>query len=187
MTPLPSLPPNLNPNSVPSSLSNVTARVTERFPNLPTIPNFVSSPSIPNVPESFSVANTTVLNIIEQALPENELDKLIEQYRLPNGTVNISDVELEIENKYETLNDGYNKIINASEIPPLAVSEIIARLIPEIPVPNIPSPLEIQQYINNFIEKKKQEQQQAIMKAQRLAAQAEELPFTARNAEENNI
>lgn len=172
MTTLPSLPTNLNPNSVGKSVANVIQNATPQFPNLPKIPTVNLTNSTPT------------FKLIETTLPESEIDKLIEKYRLPDGTVNLDDVNEELNNKYDKINKGYEAIINGLQVPPIQLTGILSALIPTIPVPVIPSPAEIRDYINDIIEKKKIAQQQAIINTQRLAAKEEESPFTARQNEE---
>lgn len=197
MTPLPSLPANLNTNNIGTTLSEITSQVTPQFPSLPSIPN------VPNISglqglvsnnltgttqlQQFSAASATTLAIIEAAIPEEQITQLIEQYRLPNGTVDLNSVKNELNQINNNLTTTYSKVIDSLQLPAVSVSGLLTQLIPDIPVPNIPSPAEIKQYINNLIDRKKQLEQQVIMKSQQLAAEKEQLPFTTRNEEVNTI
>ncbi len=183
---LPQLPSNLNPATVGKNLSGITQQAIPQFPKLPTIPGVESTQQAINSGEQFVAASKTTLKLIETAIPEEQVDKLIDQYKTTDGTVDINKVKYELNKKYETVNETYEKIIDAAQPRPVSISGILAQLIPTVSVPNIPSPGEIQEYINNLIEKKKIEQQQAIMKLQKQKAKLEETPFTARLDLENN-
>jgi hypothetical protein len=195
MTSLPELPTNLNSGNIGTNVSSIVEEVIPQFPGLPKIPTVdlagqtvvagaIAGPVAQL--QQFSAASQTTLALIEKAIPEKEINELIEKFKLPDGTVDLDRVNQELNKKYETLNSTYEKVINGLQLPPISVSGLLASLIPTVPVPNIPSPSEIQQYINNFIERKKVAQQQAIMKLQKEQAKLEETPFTARSELENN-
>lgn len=202
MTPLPQLPTNLSTDNIGTSISGVVSQgVIPQFPNLPTVPN---SPSLAGLTgqvqglisnqlsgpltqiQQFNAASGATLALIEAAITEDQITQLFEQYRLPNGTIDFESVTTELNSIETDLTTTYDKVIEVGQLPPVSVSGLLTELIPEIPVPNIPSPAEIKQYINNVIEKRKQLEQQAIMKAQKLQAEKESLPFSARS-EDNTI
>ncbi len=198
MTPLPSLPANLNTSNIGTTLAGVASQVTPQFPSLPSIPNVPNISGLQGLVSSnlvgptaqlqqFSAASATTLAIIEAAIPEEQITQLIEQYRLPNGTVDLNSVKNELNQINNNLTTTYSKVIDSSQLPAVSVSGVLTQLIPDIPIPNIPSPAEIKQYINNLIDRKKQLEQQVIMKGQQLEAEREQLPFTARNEEVNTI
>lgn len=202
MTPLPQLPTNLSTDNIGTSISGVVSQgVIPQFPNLPTVPN---APSLAGLTgqvqglisnqlsgpltqiQQFNAASGATLALIEAAITEDQITQLFEQYRLPNGTIDFESVTTELNSIETDLTTTYDKVIEVGQLPPVSVSGLLTELIPEIPVPNIPSPAEIKQYINNVIEKRKQLEQQAIMKAQKLQAEKESLPFSARS-EDNTI
>jgi len=202
MTPLPQLPTNLSTDNIGTSISGVVSQgVIPQFPNLPTVPN---APSLAGLTgqvqglisnqlsgpltqlQQFNAASGATLALIEAAITEDQITQLFEQYRLPNGTIDFESVTTELNSIETDLTTTYDKVIEVGQLPPVSVSGVLTELIPEIPVPNIPSPAEIKQYINNVIEKRKQLEQQAIMKAQKLQAEKESLPFSARS-EDNTI
>lgn len=202
MTPLPQLPTNLSTDNIGTSISGVVSQgVIPQFPNLPTVPN---APSLAGLTgqvqglisnqlsgpltqiQQFNAASGATLALIEVAITEDQITQLFEQYRLPNGTIDFESVTTELNSIETDLTTTYDKVIEVGQLPPVSVSGLLTELIPEIPVPNIPSPAEIKQYINNVIEKRKQLEQQAIMKAQKLQAEKESLPFSARS-EDNTI
>jgi hypothetical protein len=183
---LPHLPTNLNPATAGKNLSGITQQAIPQFPKLPTIPGVASAQQVINSGEQFVAASKTTLKLIETAIPEEQIDKLIDQNKSIDGTVNFDKVKDELDKKSEAVNLTYEKIIDGLQPPSVSVTGLLAQLIPTIPVPNIPSPGEIREYINNLIEKKKIEQQQAIMKLQKQKAKLEETPFTARLDSKNN-
>lgn len=202
MTPLPQLPTNLSTDNIGTSISGVVSQgLIPQFPNLPTVPN---APSLAGLTgqvqglisnqlsgpltqiQQFNAASGATLALIEAAITEDQITQLFEQYRLPNGTIDFESVTTELNSIETDLTTTYDKVIEVGQLPPVSVSGLLTELIPEIPVPNIPSPAEIKQYINNVIEKRKQLEQQAIMKAQKLQAEKESLPFSARS-EDNTI
>lgn len=208
MTPLPNLPSNLSTGTVAST-------VQASIPALPPIPGLPSIPGVPSVAQlaspiagqvgqvtgqitavtqnlqQLNVASESITALIDTAIPEETIEELIKKYTSLDGTVDFSAVRQEIDNKYKQLNDTYNKVINARQVPKVQFRSLLAALLPDIPTIDIPSPAEIQQRINAMIEKKKRIQQEAITKAQKLAEKIEESPFTARedkeNAEQNEV
>jgi len=188
MTPLPTLPTNLSTNNIGTTVSQITTQVVPQFPNIPTIPSVTDAQGVisnalagPTTQlQQFTAASATILGLIEVAIPEKQISQLIERFRLPNGTVDFGAVNTELNKINETITTTNDKIINA-QIPP--VSELLSGLIPTIPTLDIPSPAEIKQYINNLIDRRKQLEQEAIMKLQDLEAEKELTPFSSRQEE----
>lgn len=195
MTAIPQIPSNLLPNTVGTDVSSLVKQAVPQFPAMPSIPNIdVAGQAQALVGgavagalagplgqlQQFSAASQTTLALIENAIPEEQILAVIEKFKLPDGTIEWDKVEIELDKLGVRITETYKKIIDGLQLPPISVSGLLAELIPDIPIPEIPSPGDIKQYINNFIERKKLAQQQALMKLQAQKAKLERTPFTAR-------
>lgn len=175
MTPLPELPVNLR--------TGFSAPRLPSFPNLPNIDEKVDAAkslveSATNIPIP-SIDTDALANLI----PEGLVDQLMAQYKLPDGSVDFGKVN-------ELLNEKIEQIQRATtvpEIPDISVSGLLAKLIPTIPVIRIPTPAQLQNRINQLIEKKKVAQQKLLIQAQLEKANLEKTPFTARRRQVNDI
>lgn len=196
MSPLPPIPTNLSTATATTNLSGIVQQAIPQFPAVPSIPG------VPDVAgqaqavvgaavagalaaplaqlQQFSAASQATLALIDAAIPEEQILAIIERFTLPDGTVLWDQVEAELNKLRQTVVNTYQKIIDGLQLPPISVSGLLAKLIPDIPVPEIPSPGDIKQYINNFIERKKLAQQQAIMKLQAKKAELAKQPEFAR-------
>jgi hypothetical protein len=170
------LPSNFVSDAVTVNADSVTNQLPQ-FPNLPKLPTISQVGEQPNL---------EVDELITKILPETQINQLIEKYRLPDGTLNLDKAQEELNKTYQGVVDNYKKIADASRPPRIEVAGILASLLPKIPVPNVPNPVRIAQYIDNLVERKKRTEQQAIMKLQKLDAQLEETPFTAIQTRINN-
>jgi len=115
--------------------------------------------------------------LIEAAVSQDFVNQLVSRYTSPDGVADVKCVADELLKAANTLEDANEKQITVQQLPPISVSGVLASLFPQIPVPNIPSPAEIKAYISELIERKKQEQRDAIVKLQKAKADADELSF----------
>ncbi len=177
MTLLQGLPSNFVSTTLPVNTDIVTNKLPQ-FPNLP---------KLPTIPQVGELPNLEVDELITKILPETQINQLIEKYRLPDGTLNLDKAQEELNKTYQDVVDNYRKIVDASQPPRIEVAGILASLFPKIPVPNVPNPVKIAQYIDDLLERKKRTEQLVIMKKQELEAQLEETPFTAIRTRINRV
>lgn len=177
MTLLQGLPSNFITVTTPVDTGTVTNQLPQ-FPNLP---------KLPTTPQANEIQNIVVDALIAKILPETQITQLIERYRLPDGTLDLDRAREELNKTYQDIVDNYKKIVDASQPPRVEIAGILASLLPKIPVPNIPNPARIAQYIENLLEKKKQAEQLVVMKKQKVEAQLEQTPFTALQTRINEV
>ena len=176
MTPLPSLPPNLDPNCINCGvISAVTSQLNANnfgqlaVSQVQTVTAGATS-QITAATTQVNVATETTKLLIEQAIPDTLVDQIIEQYTPVGGVANIKCVADELNTLYNKLNEANNRRIDANQLPPVTIGGLLEILIPPIPVPDIPSPVEIKEYIFEVIERKKRAQRDALVRAQLIKA-----------------
>lgn len=181
MTSLPNLPPNLDPTCI--SCGNVSALTAQLTTGLVGAAAQVQgtivgqTAQLQSLVTQINAVSTVTRALIEAAISEDLINNLISQYMLPSGIANIKCVSDELMKINEQLNKKNQTTIDASQIPPITTSGLLGALLPTIEPPDIPSPAEIKGYIVELIERKKKEQQEAIVKLQREKAQADNISF----------
>jgi hypothetical protein len=180
MTPLPSLPPNLDPTCINcGAVSALTSQLNiNSFAQtaIGQVQGVIGSQTaqLQALVAQANAANAATRALIETAIPDDLIDEIIQKYTPVGGIANIKCVVDELNKTADTLNKTYEKIINTSELPPVEVSGLLEELIPPIPIPDVPSPGEIKEYLFEVIEKKKKAQQEALIRAQSIAAGEQE-------------
>lgn len=181
MTSLPNLPANLDPacvscGSVSALSTQLTAGIAGQFAQ---VQGALASQTagLQSLVNQVSTANAATRALIEAAISQDVINRLLAQYTTSEGITDIqcvADELVKISNKLEETNEA---TITASQLPPITVGGLLASLLPPIPVPDIPSPAEIKEYIVGLIERKKQEQRDAIVKLQKAKAEADNISF----------
>lgn len=175
MTPLPSLPANLDPSCI--SCGTVSALTTGiQGAAQAAIGTAVSGPlaQAQGLVAQATAASAATQAIIDAALSDAIIDELLERFRVPpSGLPDIQCVRDELIKIHDTLNTTNETTIEILQGPPVDLAGLITSLIPEIPVPVIPSPGEIKERIMLKLEQKQQEQQEALMKLQKARKQVE--------------
>lgn len=183
MTSLPSLPANLDPacvscGSISALSTQLTAGIAGQFAQ---VQGALTSQTagLQSVVAQVSTADAATRALIEAAISQDVINQLLAQYTTPDGVADIqcvADELVKLSNKLEKANEAK---ITATQRPPIAVSGLLSSLLPPIPVPTIPSPAEIKEYIVGLIERKKQEQRDAIVKIQKAKAEADNISFVS--------
>jgi hypothetical protein len=185
MTSLPSLPPNLDPNCIScGSVSALTSQLTTGIVattagQLAQAQGAIAGQTaqLQGLVAQVNAGSAASLALIEAAISQDVVNQLLARYTSPEGVPDIKCVADELQKAATTLEDANEKLINAQQLPPISISGVLASLFPSIPVLTVPSPAEIKTYISNLIERKKQEQRDAIAKLQKAKADADELSF----------
>lgn len=181
MTPLPELPPNLDPactscGSVAALTSQLTTGIAGQAAQVQgAIAGQVAQ--LQSLTSQVNAASTATRAIIEAAISEDFINQLLAQYTPPGGIANIKCVADELTKVYDKLNTANEVTIDLTQGPPVSLGAALEELIPPIPVPDVPSPAEIKEYIADLIERKKKQQQEAILKLQRKEAEASDASF----------
>lgn len=189
MTPLPELPPNLDPACVScGSVSALTSQLTTGIAGQAAqvqgalagqIQGAVGSQvaQLQTLTNQINAADAATRAVIEAAISEDFINQLLAKYTPVGGVADIKCVADELTKVYDKLNNANELTINLVQGPQISLGSAIESLIPTIPVPTIPSPGEIKEYIVELIERKKKEQQEAILKLQRKDAEASDKSF----------
>lgn len=189
MTPLPSLPSNLDPDCVScGSVSSLTSQLTTGIAGQTAQVQGALAGQIQSViggqvaqlqtlTTQISSADAATRAIIEATISEDFINQLLAKYTPIGGVANIKCVADELTKVYDKLNETNEAVIDLTQGPPVSLGSAIESLIPAIPVPDVPSPGEIQEYIVELIERKKKEQQEAILKLQKKTAEESDISF----------
>lgn len=183
MTSLPNLPANLDPTctscgNISATSTQLTTGITGQFAQ---VQGALTSQTaeLQSLVAQVSTVNAATRTVVETVISQNVINQLLAQYTTPDGIADIQRLAEELvklSNKVVKANEAK---ITATQRPPIAVSGLLASLLPPIPVPTIPSPAEIKEYIVGLIERKKQEQRDAIVKIQKAKAEADNISFVS--------
>lgn len=181
MTPLPALPANLDPACIScGAISSLTAGVQGAAAGA--IGGAIAgaqgaiagqTAQLQALVAQANAANAATIAIIDAFLSDDIINQLLEKFKIPPyGIPDIQCVKDELLKIHDQVNDANELIIKVLQGPPIDIGAAIKALIPDIPVPVIPSPGEIKERIMFKLNEKRKEQQQAIMKLQRQKAEA---------------